>query len=143
MHPFSNDYILDQLDNIGMISNNSDIYPLLPLFDCMITDYSSLYMDYLHLMRPILFFPYDKADYETRLREFQFEYDAMTPGPKCFTQGELLDNLQRIFTAPDAYAKERKRLRNLAFSHHDALASARTAEHILRFAGIEQGTREA
>ncbi len=135
MHPFSADYKTQGLANIDVIANDSDVYPLLPFFDGMITDYSSLLTDYLHLDRPIVFFPYDKADYETRLREFQFEYDAMTPGPKCFTQEELLDGLRNAFAQPEAYAGERKRLRDLAFSHHDALASARAAEHVLRLAG--------
>jgi CDP-glycerol glycerophosphotransferase len=138
MHPLSSAYGLENLENIRMISNESDIYPLLPLFDCLITDYSSIYMDYLQLLRPVIFFPYDMQDYNARLREFQFDYNDMTPGPKCFDQDELLLALGAVASGDDGYRKQRLRLRDLAFSHHDARACERTAEHVVRLAGLDQ-----
>lgn len=137
MHPLSKKYDLENVSNVMMIDNDSDVYPLLPLFDSMVTDYSSIYMDYLHLCRPVIFFPYDKDDYVARLREFQFDYNEMTPGPKCFTQDALHDALGDVVHGADRYQTERIRLQSLAFARSDAQSCARTAEHVLRLAGVE------
>jgi len=134
MHAFTSARLGSGLTNIRVIDNASDVYPLLPHFSCLITDYSSIYMDYLHLDRPVAFFPFDRDDYASRMREFQFDYDDMTPGPKCFTQDELERALVRAATDPDADRARRREVRELAFSHHDGRACWRVAEHILRLA---------
>ena len=40
-----------------------DIMEILNIFDLLITDYSSIYIDYLILNRPMIFLPYDKEKY--------------------------------------------------------------------------------
>jgi len=134
MHAFTEARLGSEFTNIQVIDHASDVYPLLPHFSCLITDYSSIYMDYLHLDRPVVFFPFDRADYASRMREFQFDYDAMTPGPKCLTQDELERALVRAATDPEADRARRREVRDLAFSHHDGQACRRVAEHILRLA---------
>ena len=44
------------------------------IFDILITDYSSIYIDYLLLDRPLIFLPYDKEQY-LKGRGMNFEYD--------------------------------------------------------------------
>ncbi len=134
LHTFSKKYDIENLKNVVVVPGDSDIYPMLPLFDCMITDYSSIYMDYLLLQRPVVFFPYDRKDYETRLRQFQFDYDDMTPGPKCLNQDELLRALRAALDDPAPFREQRTSIRDMAFSHHDGRACWRVAEHILRLA---------
>ena len=134
MHQFSKRYDVKDLANIHIIPNELDVYPLLPYFDCMITDYSSIYMDYMLLLRPVIFFPYDREDYSQRLREFQFDYNEMTPGPKCMTQAELHDALLQAIAGAAEWGKERQRIRDMAFRFHDANAAARVAEHLTRLA---------
>lgn len=130
MHPFINLNHVPELPHIHILPSTMDIYPLLPLFDCMITDYSSIYMDYLLLDRPVLFFPFDREDYTRRMREFQFDYDVMTPGPKCLTQEALLEALRGAAHGDDAWAAERRRVCEMAFAHRDAKACSRIAAHI-------------
>ena len=46
-----------------VMDKNADVYPVMGYADCMITDHSSIYMDYILIDRPIIFFPYDLEHY--------------------------------------------------------------------------------
>ena len=54
---------------------------VLGIFDLLVTDYSSIYIDYLLTEKPIVFLPYDKEQY-LEGRGMNFGYDEVTPGPK-------------------------------------------------------------
>ena len=59
-HPLMASYYnLDELDSIVQYDPAADVYPILPHCDCLITDYSSIYFDYLFVDKPIIFFSYD------------------------------------------------------------------------------------
>lgn len=117
--------------NISAFDNDADVYPLMPLIRAMITDYSSIYMDYLLLDRPVVFFCPDYDEYVTRNRELQFPYDEMTPGPKCRTRDELHEALHRAAHGDDGFGPARRAMRDKAFLHHDGKASHRIAEYLL------------
>jgi CDP-glycerol glycerophosphotransferase len=74
---------------IRLYDARADIYPLLPLCDLLVTDYSSVFFDFLHAGRPIVFFAYDLDRYRTQDRAMYFEYDRTVPGPICRSQTEL------------------------------------------------------
>jgi CDP-glycerol glycerophosphotransferase (TagB/SpsB family) len=72
-------------DNIILLNDEQvkgDIYPLLSLTDILITDYSSVYFDFLLLNRPIVFSSFDIEHYEQSDRGFYFSYNDVTPGQK-------------------------------------------------------------
>lgn len=60
-----------------------DIYPLLSETDILLTDYSSVYFDFLLLDRPVIFTPFDLAEYLNEDRELYYDYESVTPGPKA------------------------------------------------------------
>ena len=115
--------------NILQISPVSDIYPLLSLFDLLLTDYSSIYFDYLLLDRPIVFYPYDMDTYRSG-RELLFDYDAMTPGPRAVDFDGLLGVLDAALTGPDTFAAARKQVSDLVHDHKDGRSMARLWEHL-------------
>lgn len=103
----------------------SDIYPLLPLVDVLVTDYSSLFVDYLLLDRSILFYCFDLAEYSQK-EGIIGDYMSITPGPKVRTFDELLFTLTQCLTEDDAHWKaERRRVRDLYHAHQDAHSSER------------------
>lgn len=106
------------------ISAESDVYPLLRNVDVLITDYSSIFFDYLLLDRPIIFYPYDYAAYVSRERRLLFDYDEMTPGPKVYNVDSLITALtEAVVTGQDWWRDERARVRKLVHDHTDGAAS--------------------
>lgn len=66
-----------------------DVQDLLPYVDILITDFSSIYFDYLLLNKPIIFIPYDLDNFKQK-RGLLYEYNMITPGPKVNSQKDLL-----------------------------------------------------
>ena len=130
LHPYMPDDVLTGLPGVIHYPSNLDIYPILPLADVLITDYSSVYFDFLLLDRPILYFAYDLERYISKDRELFFPFESMTPGPKAETQAELLALLEAALSGGDGFREERAALRDKLFSHQDADASHRLCLHI-------------
>jgi len=131
LHPYVDDSRFSAMPGVVRYPNHQDIYPLLPLADALVTDYSSVYMDYLLLNRPIHFFAYDQQRYCTQDRELFFPYEDMTPGPIARTQGELLADLHTsLVLEQDMQEEKRLALREKLFTHVDACASQRICEYI-------------
>ena len=68
-----------------------DTNELLSVVDVLITDYSSIFFDFLPLKRPILYHTYDEAEYRSH-RGMYFTMEEM-PGYKCADLGALSDSL--------------------------------------------------
>lgn len=79
-------------------SNYDDIRDLYLISDILITDYSSVFFDYLCLKRPIIFFTYDIDTYRDTLRGFYFDIEKDAPGPLVKTVEELVKEIQSIDT---------------------------------------------
>jgi CDP-glycerol glycerophosphotransferase len=122
---------LNNSENIIVYDNSKDIYPLLNMFDLMVSDYSSIYMDYLLLNRPVLFFPYDYDRFVEQDREFYCDYEFLTPGPKCMTQEELESEIKNhLVDGSDGFGDKREKLLDLTFKYKDGNASQRILEYI-------------
>jgi len=73
-----------------------DIYPLLMQTDVLITDYSSVYFDFLLLNRPIVFAPFDLEEYMKEDRGFYYDYEEVTPGPKAKDWPEVMQLMEQV-----------------------------------------------
>lgn len=71
-----------------------DIMEALAAFDLLITDYSSIYIDYMLLDRPLLFLPYDLEKYRKE-HGFTLPYEEVTPGIKPKSLEEFMTGLKR------------------------------------------------
>ena len=112
-------------DRIFKISSKTDIYPLLRLTDLLITDYSSIFFDFLLLKKPIIFFPYDLDEYALKDRGFYFNYKQFTPGPKAYDFDELLCQIKHLTRGRDKFTSQRKKIRDSCFKYRDGAASER------------------
>ena len=86
-----------------------DVTGILNIFDCLITDYSSIYIDYLLTDKLMIFLPYDRQQYLDG-RGMNFDYDDVTPGPKPETFNDFLDALS---PKEDFWKSERTRVNRL------------------------------
>jgi len=127
---------ISELSHVWEYNRQCDTYPMMGLADLLITDYSSIYMDYVLLDRPIIFFPYDYEKYIAKDREISFDYDWITPGPKCRNQADLLHTIQEcLLNKNDSFQSKRHEIADIGFTYKDGLASQRIFEFLLKKLG--------
>jgi len=121
-----------EYDNIIYYDSTKDIQPLLKISDVLVTDYSSVYMDYLLLNRPIIFFPYDHEKYLKSQDGLLFDYDSAVPGPICHSQDRLEETIfNLIINCRDDYLAKRDQTKKMAFKYEDSGASDRIWKFIM------------
>ena len=84
--------------------------------DILVTDYSSCYIDYLLLSRPVVFYNYDYENYLVNDREMYFDYDKVTPGPKAKTFDEFLKALEQSLNGNAEYKERLEKTKDLFYS---------------------------
>jgi CDP-glycerol glycerophosphotransferase len=75
------------------IDDSVDIFDSIASYDCMITDYSGGYFDFLLTGKPVLFAPFDLENYKQKERDLYYDYEEVTLSPYAFTWPEMIDNI--------------------------------------------------
>lgn len=103
-----------QYSNIKILDNNTikskgyRLYEFIAAFDALLTDYSSVYFDYLLLNRPIGFTLDDIESYEYK-RGFNFDnVKSMMPGHHIYTVSDLWTFIDDVSTDTDHYREKRE-----------------------------------
>lgn len=107
-----------------------DIMEILSAFDGVITDYSSIYIDFLLMEKPLIFLPYDQKEYEKR-RGMNFPYEKVTPGPKPGTMKAFMEEMLKLLEDSSYYQEERHRM-NEYFNEIQEPCAAMICETILK-----------
>lgn len=82
----------DGLDNIVYLDPNMDMYPILPFTDVLITDYSSIYYDYLLMEnKGVILYDFDYDSYVETEFPFYVDFKIYTPGLHVSTFEELIE----------------------------------------------------
>ncbi|MRX68167.1 CDP-glycerol glycerophosphotransferase, TagB/SpsB family [Flavobacterium resistens] len=81
---------LESLTNIIFYDSKADFYPILALSDLLITDYSSVFFDYLLMKKPIIFYAFDLEDYKLNSRNMYFDYEEIVFGNIIYSYKELV-----------------------------------------------------
>lgn len=92
-----------------------DLYSFLSISDMLVTDYSSVYFDYLLLNRPIIFINSDLDEYRKSRGLLLEPYDFWTPGYKVKTEDELIDAIYQYVKNTDIFQNERKFIRDILY----------------------------
>jgi len=125
MHPL-NAQTYEDLSNILNYDKDFDVYPVMSLSDMMITDYSSIYIDYLIIDRPIAFFNYDYEKYLRQNRKLQTKFLDTIPGVVT-TEQEGLEKaiLDHLISDIDTHKSERNKLREISYEFFDGNSAQR------------------
>ena len=80
----------ETLPHIRLVKGNTDIYPVMPYTDVLITDYSSVLYDYILMDgKGVILYLYDYEQY-VKDRDFYYPFDENVVGTKTYTFDELL-----------------------------------------------------
>lgn len=117
-------FITDEILN----SEDIQLYEILPLTDALITDYSSVAIDYLLLDKPIGFTLDDFEKY-INIRGFVFDDPKQyMPGQHIYNLDDLFDFINNVSSGIDAYKLERKKIK--ALTHNE---TENNCDRICRF----------
>lgn len=106
-------------------------YELLGKADALLTDYSSVYHDYLLTDRPIGLCWDDYEEFEQR-EGFAVDVNTvMAAGEKIYTSDDLCGFIKRLAAGEDALRAERTAVRDMIHDYQDADSSRRVVDHIV------------
>lgn len=85
-----------------------DLHQIFTKSDILITDYSSAFIDWLILDRPVIFAPYDLLTYQSE-NGFLEDYRNLVPQPICMEADEILVEIERNILDKDRHQDNRRR----------------------------------
>lgn len=122
LHPKQKDYNIpfNEFSNIKEIKNKDfdeagiPMYNYIALTDALISDYSSIAVDYLVVNKPIAF-TLDDFEIYRKLRGFVFEDPRIyMPGHHLYTVDDLMKFIIDVSLGNDTYFMERQKMNNIA-----------------------------
>ena len=130
LHPATPDAALKHFadhSNIRILDGADDIYPILSFCDYLITDYSSIFIDFLLLDREMFFFPFDFYSYIAKSRSLYYDYHDIAPG-RQLAEKESFMSLFQDGTPTSCFDAHRRRLAEFFYDHRDFNSSARIVD---------------
>ncbi|SEA29863.1 CDP-glycerol glycerophosphotransferase family protein [Alkalimonas amylolytica] len=117
--------------NCQVVPESIDTNELLAIVDVLITDYSSIFFDFLPRQKPILYYAYDLAEYEQE-RGLYFGMEQM-PGALCQSIDELSQALQQALAQGLADQEAAFAAAKAEFCpHEDGRAAVRVIDFFMR-----------
>lgn len=105
-----------------------ELYKLLPQTDVLLADYSSVFLQYLLLDKPIGFVVPDMEEYSKR-RGFVFEKpEKYMPGPIIKSKNQLYDFFAELESGIDKFKSKRECVKQVIHTYQDANNSKRVLE---------------
>lgn len=118
-------------DNLRYISDSwlrekgLTLYQLAGITDCLISDISSIVIDFLLMDKPIVLLFEDIAEYRSS-RGFVFSpIEDWLPARVNTDYGQFIDDLEAVLAGQDRYASDREHLKAEFFEHHDDRSAIR------------------
>lgn len=101
LHPYTKTEIdFNQYSNLRIVNNQIDIYPFLPFTNCLISDYSSISMDYYFSNNPVIFYLFDIDQFERTSRVLDFNPTQLAERTTALNWETFLVHLRNIDQLP-------------------------------------------
>lgn len=122
------------IDDEFLVKNNLRSYQLLNLSDALITDYSSVYYDYLLTDKPIGLTWDDFNEYGAK-EGFAVDMNVIfSGGEKIYNSDDFCRFIKNVANGNDVLKSERNKIKDLTNEYQDSNSSKRVAEFILKLA---------
>ena len=118
------------IDSDWLMSQGFSLFQLLNVSDCLITDGSSVWIDYLLLDRPMIFHFPNPDTYPPSRTIHRELYEAWAPGPLTKTGDDLISALDTVMAARDSHASSRKLALSRLHRHQDGKSTARLLDYL-------------
>ncbi|MDN7241742.1 CDP-glycerol glycerophosphotransferase family protein [Planococcus sp. N028] len=119
-------------ESVKNVSAYPDIQELMLLSDVLITDYSSVFFDFLNTDKPILFYTYDLEEYRDKLRGFYLDFENEAPGPLCLEEDLLYDAIENIDQVKETYKETYQSAKNRFCYLDDGQAAKRIVDRVFK-----------
>lgn len=114
------------IENAIDVTSYDDVRKLALFCDVLITDYSSICMDFSFLDKKTVFFAYDLEKYKAE-RDFYFDYESYVPGRVAFTLDECIEAVMS-----ELDKEKNERFKKMNFDFFDSLSSQRVIDRIIK-----------
>ena len=112
------------------VTDYPQLADLLLAADVLVTDYSSVMIDFCLTGKPILFLVPDLDAVRSGARGLYLDYDLVLPGPICMNTTDLIDHLESLDALTADYAERYKRFRETYAPRDDGSVARRVVEAI-------------
>lgn len=122
------------LDNEKLANNRLNINQILAYSDGLISDYSSVAMDYTMLDKPIAFAFDDKDAYKNSIGFVYDPIEEFIPGEPIYTKDELFGFIEEVSKGKDNVREKRREITRKMNEFQDD----KNSERVLKAVGIEK-----
>lgn len=130
LHPKISDFYGGEIDSSAEFINVSDIkneQELLFISDVLISDYSSIAIEFAALGKPVILFAYDMDTYVTKDRGFYFDLNEMAPGVIVRSSEELIETIRG-----EGFKRDNSKFLETQFDNIDGKSSERIVDLLLK-----------
>ncbi len=118
----------DKQSSLLWLNDIKETNLILRVTNILISDYSSIFIDFLLLDRPIHHFVYDIEEYLDE-RGFLYDFDEVIGGSKALNFEQLLNQLEDSLAGRDSWREQRENSLQV-FHQHPEHSSAEVVRHI-------------
>ena len=130
LHPKINQFFKGDIDTKADfidVSGYKNEQELMLISDLLITDYSSIMIEFALLNKPIIFFTYDYDRYLTKDRGFYYDFESNVPGDIVKTDDELI----KLIKEGSYNTEKHNSFLKMQFDYLDGNSSKRIVDFIL------------
>ena len=125
LHPQIHENI-ESAGNAIDVTDFDDVRDLVLACDVLVTDYSSICMDFSLLNKKTVFFAYDLEEY-IAMRDFYFDYETYVPGAVVRDTNGIIQEIQKPFDG-----EKNDKFKKINFDHADGNSAERIVNAIIK-----------
>lgn len=121
------------IDDDWIVQQGITLYHLLACMDALVTDYSSVIIDFLLLDKPVLCFSTDYENYKNTQGLYFENFEDWIPTEFHRSQEDFFKAVEGILlTGEDGYEEKRQKLRDIFFTYKDAHSAERLCTQVFK-----------